>query len=198
MGFSLNQDELNNFARSNKEAMILMFRGTSDYVGCRCCLLNSVFSGLELGAQAVEKHLKAMFLFALPESKVRGFGHNLQTLVVLVGEKGIADLSSHMETITQLHSHYQARYPDNPNRPSFASTEELYKIDELMLDILEKMPVPEEILLRSGVYSRVLQSSEGRPVFADEQWLLANNHRLLAKLPMLIQRNKEWSSFAQS
>ena len=32
---------------------------TDDYVASRCCLLNGVFPGLRLGAEAVEKYLKA-------------------------------------------------------------------------------------------------------------------------------------------
>jgi hypothetical protein len=39
---------------------------TNDYVACRCCLLNGLFPGLRLGAEAVEKYLKAFVLYAEP------------------------------------------------------------------------------------------------------------------------------------
>lgn len=168
MTFTLNRTSLMEFSRSNKAAMLLMDQGTSDYVGCRCCLSNGVFSGLELGAQAVEKHLKAMLLFAKPGNNARSFNHKLPLLVSAVQAEGIADLSGHIETIKKLQGHYQSRYPDNTGKATSASTDELQIIDELMHDILDRMPVPEEVLLRSGVYTRAIASSEGRPVFPDE------------------------------
>lgn len=192
MPFTLDRTTLMKFSRLNQAAMLLMHRGTSDYVGCRCCLLNGVFSGLELGAQAVEKHLKAMLLFAEPGSNARSFNHKLPLLVKAIHEKRIADLSGHLETIEKLQSHYQARYPDNPGKATSASTGELQSIDSLMGDILEGMPVPEEVMLRSGVYVRAIASSEGTIVFPDEKWLLVNNSSLAAKVPFLVHRNNEW------
>ncbi len=192
MQCKLNKATLMDFSRTNQLAMMMMHQATSDYVGCRCCLLNGVFSGFELGAQAVEKHLKAMLLFAHPNSNVRSFSHKLPSLVETVHEKAIADLSKHSVTIQKLEGHYQARYPDNPRANNSSSTEELALIDVLIMEILEKMPVPYEVLLNSGVYARAIASSDRRVVFPDEHWLLLQNVILQTRVPVLLQQKKEW------
>lgn len=192
MQFKLNKTTLMDFARINQLAMMMMHQATSDYVGCRCCLLNGVFSGFELGAQAVEKHLKAMLLFADPSSSVRNFSHKLPSLVKTVQDKGIADLSKHSATILKLEGYYQARYPDNPRSNTSSSTEELALIDVLIMEILEKMPIPSEVLLNSGVYARAIASSDRTVVFPDEKWLLSHNVILQAKAPFLVQQKREW------
>jgi hypothetical protein len=192
MQFKLNKKRLMDFAGNNQLAMLMMHQATSDYVGCRCCLLNGVFSGFELGAQAVEKYLKAMLLFAHPSSNVRNFSHKLPSLVKNVQEKGIADLSKHSVTIQKLEGHYQARYPDNPRSITSSSTEELAMIDVLIMEILEKMPIPYEVLLNSGVYARAITSSDRTVVFPDEHWLLLHNIILQTRVPFLVQHKKEW------
>lgn len=109
MSFQLDAAAVMQFSRTHKSAMLLMFRGTDDYVGARCCLLNGALAGLELAAQAVEKHLKAMLLFLQPAANVRAFSHRLPDLLREVCEGGLADLSAQAGAVEGLFAHYQAR-----------------------------------------------------------------------------------------
>jgi hypothetical protein len=62
----MNASELMHFKRIHHEAVGFMEVATNDYVACHCCLLNGLFPGLRLGAEAVEKYLKAFVLYAEP------------------------------------------------------------------------------------------------------------------------------------
>ena len=197
MQFTLDGDAVRDFSRANRDAMLMMYRGTDDYVGARCCLLNGVFSGLELGAQAFEKHVKAMLLFVNPNAKVKRIRHGLSELLSKIRDEKIADLSHHVDVVRALEAHYQARYPDNPGKGRSASTGELESIDVLMNDVLSAMPIPEEVMLRSGVFARVVAASEGsKALHSDGLWLLKGNLPLQKKLAVLVERNEAWLKYA--
>lgn len=184
------------FAYAHPRAMMLADRGASDYCGARCCLLNGVFSGLELGAQAVEKHLKAMLAFKDPNENPRKFEHNLLPFAQQVESRGIALLSPHFKTLERLQAHYQARYPDNPGQPSTASTAELVEVDVLMNHLLESMPIPREVSLRSGVFARAIGSAKSQVISAEEYWLVRENPILQAKIPQLTEEVLAWFASA--
>lgn len=196
MSFTLDRAALTEFARVHQRSILLVMRGASDYVGARCCLLNGVLSGLELGAQAVEKHLKAMLLFAVPETNVRAFNHKLPSLGKAVQEKGIANIMHCLPTIEKLQAHYQARYPDNPGQTLSASTGELEELDAVMNHFLDVMPIPKEVSLRSGVYALVTASSFRNMITPDEQWLLECNPMLQARVPALVEQTRQWLQYA--
>ena len=75
--------ELLDFNRSNRKAVKFVEAATDDYVSCRCCLINGLFTGLILGAQAVEKYLKAFVLFQDPSIDVRSYNHQIKALISL-------------------------------------------------------------------------------------------------------------------
>ena len=65
MVFTMTKEDVHSFARENKLAMQFLMVATDDYAGARCCISNSLLVGLVLGAQAVEKYLKAFILFKI-------------------------------------------------------------------------------------------------------------------------------------
>jgi hypothetical protein len=67
----MNAIELIEFNTTNMGAIEFQMAATDDYVACRCCLLNGLFPGLRLGAEAVEKLLKSFILFVNPKTDVR-------------------------------------------------------------------------------------------------------------------------------
>lgn len=192
----LTSAEVQAFSSANQAAMLLMNRGAMDYVGARCCLLNHVFSGFELSSQAVEKHLKAMLLFNSPGDNVRGYSHKVTELAAAAQSAGLVDLSAHQETISRLHGHYQARYPDNPGQLPTSSTAEIVEIDLLLDQIIAAIPIPSDVLIRTGVYVRALMMIE-RPElpWSETAWLLQGNMPLVARLPSLAERLHRWTAF---
>ena len=69
--FSLTPVQVNQFASENLKAMKFLNIATQDYIAARCCLINGLFSGLVLSAQAVEKYSKAYNLFLTPSKNTR-------------------------------------------------------------------------------------------------------------------------------
>lgn len=192
----LTSAEVQTFCSTNHRAVMLMDRGTLDYVGARCCLLNHVFSGFELAAQSVEKYLKAMLLLKTPGLNVRRYTHKVMELAADVQDAGIADLSAHQQTIGRLQGHYQGRYPDNPGQLTSSSTAEIAQIDLLLDRIVASMPAPPDVMIRTGVYVRALLMVERRELqFPETTWLLQNNAPLMARFPSLIERHHRWIAF---
>lgn len=62
---TMTDEQVFEFARKNKAAMLMVDVAAKDYVACRCCLINGLFTGLVLGAQTVEKMLKGYILLGL-------------------------------------------------------------------------------------------------------------------------------------
>jgi len=69
------------FFEKNKQATLFLGSAVTDYAAARCLLLNLHFPGLALGAQAIEKCLKAYILLHDPARKVRGSRHDLPPLL---------------------------------------------------------------------------------------------------------------------
>ncbi len=198
MSFTLDSGGMVEFCRTNQSAMLLQHQAAYDYAGCRCCLLNGLPVGLVLGSQAIEKLLKAVLLFAdatLTTAEIRTrFGHRLPKLAEAVQKTTDLDLTTHVSHITALDAHYLGRYPDNPGRSTSQSTSELAELDLLAVDLLVGLPIPEEVKLRSGVFSLALISSERGVVTSFEKWLLEKNEPLGRLMPNLRKRNKAWLS----
>lgn len=187
---ALTREEMTEFTSSNREAMLYMTAGAQDYAAARCCLINGLFTGLILGAQALEKHMKAMLMFRNPSIPPKSFSHSLSKLADKVTSDGIADLKPYVEVIAKFNAHYQSRYPDNPGRSTSASTAELKQLDEVMDILVAAMPIPRDIALRSGVYTRAIQSTETGMRWPEGIWLTQNHPFLLERLPALVRDSK--------
>ena len=187
--FSLTPVQVNQFARENLKAMEFLNIATQDYIAARCCLINGLFSGLVLSAQAVEKYLKAYNLFLTPSKNTRKLSHKVQDLAAEIYslDPGL-ELSPHRELIKRLEAHYQTRYPDNLGASTSQSTGEIHEIDTLIILVNKQMPIPLEVKLRSGLYSRLFHGkARGYDSGCnDEYWLLRDNRALSIELQEIV------------
>jgi hypothetical protein len=150
----MNFVELQEFSRQHIKAVEFVMAATEDYAACRCCLLNGLFSGLYLGAEAVEKYLKAFLLFVDPSIDVKKeYSHGITKLAAKASSvKPGFDLSRFTKVLDRLQMHYNNRYPDHPKFKRDASTDELIAIDELILLIVNSITIPEVPKLRNFGY----------------------------------------------
>lgn len=145
--------ELIEFNRIHVDAVKFMIAATDDYVACRCCLLNGLFPGLRLGAEAVEKYLKAFVLFANPSIDVKQYNHRIKTWASKAsGLKPGFEPTQFSLIIDRLETHYRNRYPNVPNFKRNASSGELIGIDEFVLHICDSLPIPEVPKFRNYGY----------------------------------------------
>jgi HEPN domain-containing protein len=73
---------MSQFCAANSNATKLLHAAAIDYASARCLLLNGLVSvGLAIGAQAIEKFLKAYVLLKDPSKNVRSAQHSLSHLL---------------------------------------------------------------------------------------------------------------------
>ena len=164
---------------------------TQDYIAARCCLSNWLINGLVLAAQAVEKYLKAYILLLVPSKNIRHLSHKIRDLATeLLALDPNLDLFLYEELLVRLEAHYQTRYPDNHNASTKQSTGEIHEIDSLIILINQKMPLPWEVKLRSGLYAKLFHGEVRgyNSLGNDEYWLLRNNHALNAELEGIVEK----------
>ena len=198
--YTLTSADVRDYTRLHQPAMLLLGVATDDYAGARCCLLNGLFSGFVLAAQAVEKIFKAIILFKDPCIKPRSFSHNLTELTNEVsGSCPNLNLVPHTQTIKNLEVHYSSRYPDNPVQPRSQASDELVPIDTLIIYLNELLPMPIEARIRSGLFGWVCSSRERKGVvFPNEYWLKYKNRALAPLLPRIFADSDELLMFWNS
>ncbi len=187
-GYRARQAATAAYAKTNYPAMALLFIGASDYSAARCCLFHGLFSGLQLGTQAIEKKMKGCIKVLDPSIKTSTLSHNLiglnQTLRQLRSPAEYPDEADLSRFVT----FYQARYAhdrsNNPNpHPSASSHEDLNLLDKLMTHLLMNSP-PFPGRYRAGVFGRIssVVLAEGfQP--PDAQWIVRDNNPLAAEIP---------------
>ncbi len=72
---------LKSFCEKHSSATRLLLVAAQDYAAVRCLLQNGLLTGLMLGAQAIEKFLKAYLLLKNPTRAVRRLSHSLPKLL---------------------------------------------------------------------------------------------------------------------
>ncbi len=183
MKLSLSKKETIEYGRQHKLAMMLIFQATEDYIASRCCLLNGLFVGLVSAAQAVEKYLKGYALIINPDINVKLLSHNLKKLATeVIALDCNLSLNNYMPLIERLYSHYQSRYPDNPDKSTTQSTGELKEIDELVIYLVTSFPIPPEIKFRTSIFSHLFQQEQRNILFPSEKWLRENNLAIVRNL----------------
>jgi len=156
--------------------MLLLLTASHDYAAARCLLLNGLFSGLPLGAQAIEKLLKAAILFADPVKAVDKT-HNLSSLLVRA-ECLFPSLKplSLGAIASEFFGYYQMRYPDNPNYPSHASTGKFRDLDTMVIGLNFNLPCPRNVKMRSGLFAELTHSlNHLNDVSRAERWIKQDN-----------------------
>lgn len=184
MTLTLNRNGINEFARKNQSAMLLIHQATEDYISARCLLLNGLMPGLTLASQSIEKYLKGFLLLRDNTINPRQFSHNLVDLFDNLKIISNFNWDTYDNLISRLRGHYQARYPDNHDRSMSMSTVELIEIDQLAINLVEQMPMPDEVKYRSGLYVEVTDSN-----FTPINWAIKQNQAI--NLSKIVQRSNE-------
>jgi hypothetical protein len=186
----MNARELIEFNRVHGGAAGFIMAATDDYIACRCCLLNGLFPGLRLGAEAVEKYLKAFILYRHPSVNVeKKYHHRIKKVAsdasLLAPRFNALQFSQVFE---RLETHYRNRYPDVTNFTREASPAELVGIDEAVLHICECLPIPEVPKFRNyGPFFFVCCNwIPSVPAYAN--WLEQGNLAIQRVKPLLLQR----------
>lgn len=166
---------------------MLLRKAAEDYAACRCCLQNGLFSGLELGASAVEKMLKALHIATgLPK---RSFRHKTD-LIVEALLPIYPSLASFEEVFGKLRCHYESRYPDSEVHRS-ASTDEVNDIDVVILAIHDLIPIEEDSLIRSGIFAGLFAIIVNSMTLPEWVWISRGNRPLSPRIPAMVDRIRE-------
>jgi hypothetical protein len=148
-----------------------------------------LFCGLRLGAEAIEKYLKAFILYGDASQDVRKYNHRIKDLAQVASRLELRfNASQFSPFIDRLETHYHQRYPDVHDFKRDASTGELVGIDELVLHICECLPIPEMPKLRDyGVFFFVC-CPWIPPEDPRKRWLEPKNLALQRVKPALVKR----------
>ena len=187
MALKLTRKEVFEYARSNKYAMMMFMGARSDYLASRCCILNGLFSGFRLASEAIEKILKAfIFLQTGAKSTLKGKDrHNPYLLKEeLTASRPDSTLDSHDDLLLTLYEHFLSRYHDNPTSGKGASGEELPRIDELFLYLVETLPMPDEAKYRSAFFTDLCEENDRR-YWRNYHWAMESNEALQKKMPSI-------------
>ncbi|MGH9607329.1 MAG: HEPN domain-containing protein [Terracidiphilus sp.] len=163
---------------------MLLHTAAHDYADARCLLLNGLFGGLALGAQAMEKLLKAYLLLKDPTWKVKALGHSVATLLeesaTLYPNLGLPEYSALVE---KFRGHYAARYPDDPAGSKSMTTADLLELDEFIIFLNENLPCPRNVKYRTGLYPLITFSlGPAGTVTPWERWIKERNQSLVPHL----------------
>lgn len=182
----------NDFARQNREGMLFLFVSVEDYVACRCCLLNGLLGGFQLGAQAVEKALKACLLL---KNDILLKTHRLSELAQELSEKAYLDLTPYMTTITVLEQCYNRRYPDNWRDSFGISTDYLKEVDRLFFHLMDTMPVPEEVKIRTPYFAYLFSNfnNNARDRLRGAHWMTVCNDSIQQNRDKILELYKKYS-----
>jgi HEPN domain-containing protein len=171
---------MSQFCTANSNATKLLHAAAIDYASARCLLLNGLVSvGLAIGAQAIEKFLKAYILLKDPSKNVRSAQHSLSHLLNEADRlsPGLG-LSKYVVLMVRYEGFYKHRYPDNNVQSLGMNSEEIFELDEFILFLNENLPMPFEAKYRTGLYALVTFSLHGRAVPPWEHWIKHRNQAL--------------------
>ncbi|MBB5038277.1 hypothetical protein [Prosthecobacter dejongeii] len=198
MDFDLTPEQVREFASQHRDATNFLYGAATDYAMFRCCMLNGLPAGLQLGATTCEKFMKAMLLFKTP-IKPKKLSHNLRIMQEKLFHQQIIDLTPYNATINGLEANYNGRYHDNENGSKAYSTKELDKIDDLICHLSSNLNAPKELLVLAGLSGRLYNTlTKTGLVTPDEHWILKKNKSLVPLLPIMRQTLNEWIEYSQS
>lgn len=177
------------FSRQHQKAMLFLMSSAIDYAKARCCVCNGLLAH-ELAATAIEKLMKAALWLNNPARIGERFGHNIVNLSAILSVDLSIDLTRFDDIISRLEKHYKSRYPDDPNQLTTTSGKEMLEVDELYMVLVDALPMPDLVKVRSGVYGLGANPNQIPFVTPFETWLQIGNSPLLARLPWVATVNK--------
>ncbi|WGJ16161.1 hypothetical protein QEV83_07930 [Methylocapsa sp. D3K7] len=174
---------LSQFCEEHNSATRLLRVAAQDYAAARCLLLNGLFAGHVLGAQAIEKFLKGYLLFKNPKCPVRKLSHSLPKLLASVGEcfphlqlAGFAPLAE------KFMNHYETRYPDNPDASQSMTTADLLELDTFIIFLSENIPCARHVKYQTGIYPFISFSTGYQSTVSPWEYWIKNANQALAPL----------------
>jgi hypothetical protein len=174
---TMSKQDVSKYSADNQYATMMIYVATNDYAAARCCILNGLFPGFMLASEAIEKLLKAaIFLESGEEMKSN---HNAFALKEKLKQSKDYGLDKYDDQLNKLFDHYQSRYHDNPTTGKGASSEELPQIDALWLELMEKLPIPDEVKYMTAFFSHLANPN---PFWRNDHWLKFENQALSPKL----------------
>jgi len=184
--------ELMRFANEHSRATLLLRVAAHDYAAAGCLLFNGMFEGLVLGAQAIEKCLKAYLIFADPQRPVKALNHSLpKPLTEATALFPQLPLQGFVPLAEKFRRHYQARYPDNPDASTIKATADLRELDEFIIFLNENMPCPHNVKYRAGIYPLITFSLGYKATVTTwESWIKNDN---LSLSPLVLRINAEFA-----
>jgi len=182
--------EMNDFARKHSRATLLLLKAAQDYAEARCLLLNGFFGGLVIGAQTIEKLLKAYLLFHDPTRNVKVFRHSLERLLQEAHSLyPQLTITRYAQLVKKFAGHYATRYPDDPAGSASMTTADLFELDAFVVFLNENLPCPRNVKYKSGVYAVVTFSlGPGATITSWERWIKERNQALA---PLVSRINSE-------
>ena len=175
--------ELRRYFEAHSNATRLLHVAAEDYAAARCLLLNGLFPGLTLGAQAIEKTLKSYLLLRDPKTDVKKLSHSL-TKLLEDGSKRFPQLglSQFAPLVAKFRQHYQMRYPDNSDGSTSVTTADLFKLDTFIVFLNENLPCPRNVKYRTRFYAAITFSLGYQATVTPTESWIKNNNRALAPL----------------
>lgn len=162
------------FCAQNSKASTLLVTAAQDYAAARCLLLNHlVSSGLVMGAQAIEKFLKAYILLKRPTENIRRSKHSLVELLKKSDQLyPVLGMSQYLMMLKRYEDYYDNRYPDNNVAlEAGMSSAEVFELDEFILFLNDNLSMPIEAKYSTGLYALVTFSLNGGTVTPWEKWI---------------------------
>jgi HEPN domain len=173
---TMSNQEVTKYFSDHKYATLMIYGATADYTAARCCILNGLFRGFMLASEAIEKLLKA--LIYLESGEEMKSGHNVFALKEKLKQSRDYGLDRYDDQLNKLYDHYQSRYHDNPVTGKGATSAEFPVIDNLWLELIEKLPVPDEVKYQTAFFS---QLADPNPFWRNDHWLRFENQALAPK-----------------
>ncbi len=196
MTLTLTRKEVAEYAHDKQYAMMMFMDASSDYIACRCCILNALHSGFRLASEAVEKLLKAfIFLATGARTSLKKNDRHNPYLLKQELKKSHPDrkLDSFDELLKTLFDHYQNRYYDNPTTGRGASSSELDQIDDLFIYLVETLPIPDEVKYRCKFFADLCDEN-ARIYWRNHYWATERNQALNGKMALIECRYHEVSA----
>ena len=187
----INRMKVQKYCAENQYATMRFLGAGDDYIAARCCILNGLFPGFTLASQAIEKILKA-FIYLESKKEIKR-GHNPLKLKEDLKKLKDYGLDKYDNLLKKLYDHYLSRYyEDDPGHhedgTSGASSEELIEIDKLWLELIEKLPMPNEVKYRMKFFADLF---EDNPYWNNKYWITIKNQALKKQISTMEKRYKE-------
>lgn len=186
----MSRAEVDAYARANQYATMMFMSAGDDYAASRCLILNALGVGFGLFSRSVEKLLKAcIFLETGSKTTLKGAKrHQPFELKQELQSRVDYGLDKYDALLQRLYGHFQRRYFDNANQSRSANSAELDQFDELWIHLMDRIPLPTEVMYRSRFVGMLFSESGPKYWPSYRLWILQKNKAIANRLERM-ERN---------